>query len=409
MNTFELEITNDPSTNGAQTPVDDYLYRLLEDAKQGFKTFQWETVEGEKPSYPSFKILDTEKGLLSELCRTVVSDTFVRYSLSTIDTSNGSVLYRYIELLAPEATESPLGELYIMRTEYLMAQEDEALAAEKTIDGDNVTVTNSFIDALIEDAQSPNPYVQFERCADGFVVESFGISESTITLTKDFESDDEVQFTIKMANGNFEVLRCTEKSRLSDTDAELHRLYSILDELVPLVTTDDALIDAKRYIEEMRYREMRNRIMCRAKTPTISEESPPEGAILIYDIFESISEPATVKMFLDAVSLQRGPLSEPAYKRLKTLAQNVFGIIRNVKRRPQNCIFKSRNLVKAYYCGTEIKSKHARFSSALSTVANCYITWPAEIYGLTPVTGDTTIMMKCATLILMAILSEELP
>ncbi len=395
MNEIQLQLTNDPNAlNANQTPVDAYIGKLLADAKSGFKSTTWELIPTKIPCSPAFVIHDKHAGLVSELLREPTPGKFVKYSLSTKDAKNGSAIYSATELVCPKSGDSELGDLYILRTNFVKQQKmDDSVieTVKKSTDVVDTQTTDAFIDALTRAIKGPRKSIWFERKDNRFVVESFGVSESTIILEQVYRTDTEAQYRISMTKpDNTLILSCTETSKNGNDVAELRHLYHLLDRELPLVSTDMGTKDVAYFIEARAFDDFFDRILDDS-IPAIctTEDASSENAVLIYDIFEGVSEANVVRHFLDEVKLRRGPMSEPEYKRLKALAQSVFSIMRNVHKNPDVVL-------------------NAGFHSSITKIAHSYTTWPRDIFGETPVMSEGTIANRCAVLILAAILADQI-
>ncbi len=412
MTELTLELTNDTAAVSGKTPVDQYVESLLADAKAGFRKYQWEMIPTDTPSSPAFKIFNAEEGITSELHRTTTNDS-IKYMLTATNAKDGSVVYSAVEWFSVGHDDSVLGELYILRTNYIMEQEDLALGLSTSIDGvdpkDDAALTNDFIDALIQDFEGKRRSIYFERRGEGFVVDSFGISESVITLTKEWEDTVSAHFFIKVEkpDGTL-VLSCGETSKHDDDEAEVRKLYRLLDEKLPIVTTDDASVDVRRFIEGKAFDAFFERVIEYAIPSTATVEKKPEnGAVLIHDIFESVSEAATIRQLLGEIRLRKGPLSEPEYKRLKSLAQSVFTIARNTRRAPNGSVFTGR-VIPVAYDSSGLASRRVKFAASISHIVNAYTTWHVDVFGQDPAMNEGCVMTKTAVLILAAILADQL-
>ena len=131
-----------------------------------------------------------------------------------------------------------------------------------------------------------------------------------------------------------------------------------------------------------------------------------EGKVLIYDLFTSVCETTVIRQFLDEVAIRKGPLSEPRYKQLKSLAQSVFTIIRNTNRRPNGYVFTTRAVPVAESNG--LASRAVKWSSNLSRIANAYVSWGIELVGQDPAAGEGRTSNKLAVLVLAAILADHI-
>ncbi len=395
MREIQIQLTNDHNAHtGEQTPVDTYIGKLLADAKSGFKETMWETIPTKVPCSPTYKICDVDAGYVSELSR-LPAGKFVKYALTTTEIESGRTIYSAIEWICQKSKESTLGDLYTLRCDFLMQQENDTKVIktlENATEIANAQLTNEFIDALTRAVQGPRKSIWFERQGNDFVVDSFGISESTITVKQDWRTDTDAQYSIKMLkpDGTL-ILSCIETSKNGDNEAELRHLYHLLDRELPLVSTDVGAKDVAYFIEARAFDSFFDRILEDA-IPAIctTKDASSENAVLIYDIFEGVSEANTIRHFLDEVKLRRGPMSEPEYKRLKEMAQAVFRIMRNVHKNPAVV-------------------PNTGFHSSIARIANSYTSWAHDVFGENPVMSEATIANRCAVLILAAILADQIP
>jgi hypothetical protein len=167
-------------------------------------------------------------------------------------------------------------------------------------------------------------------------------------------------------------------------------------------------VDIQRFVENKKFDKFYDRVVQHAipEMHTI-DTTPPEHAVLIYDIFENVSEPRVIQQFWDEISIRRGPLSDREYKRLKALAQSVFTIIRNTHRCPNGRVFTTRAVPVADE-KPGFASRGVKWSASLSRIANAYTLW-GDVVGQNPAIGEARAMNKVAVLILTAILADQLP
>ncbi len=383
------------------TPVDNYVQELVAAGTQN----AWTYIPDGTPGLPCFRFEDRAKNLIVTLVCEAETAEHSQYRLEATNTESKTEM-QSVEWLAA-GKSGPLRTLYAM---LWRAQQD----AQKTvkdnvgIDSDaDITLTNQFIDALLQDVQGKRNDIHFEREGDAFVSDGFGHSESTITLTKEWENAESAQFLIKVEkpDGTL-VLSCAETSRHSNDEAELRLLYRLLDEKVPMVTIDGATIDVQRFIENKAFDKCLDRII-RHAIPEMSkvDTTPPEHAILIYDIFESVSEPRVIQRFLDEISIRKKGISASMYSRLKSLSKSVFNIIRNTRRCPNGYVFTTQAIPVA--CDPGLASRGLKWSASLSRIANAYTLW-GDVVGQSPAIGEAHAMNKLAVLILTAVLSDQL-
>lgn len=266
-----------------------------------------------------------------------------------------------------------------------------------------------FVDALIRDAQGLRTDMHFVRTKNGFFVESFGISESCLTLSKEWSDESSARFILKVEKPDgTPVLSCTETSKDFDNEAELRKLYGLLDEKLPVTAPHDVAQDMCRFVEKKAFDTFFDGVLTHG-TPIVAPIDPntDEDKVLIYDIFYGIGEASVIRHFLDEIAIRKGPLSEPEYKRYKALAQSAVAMIRNTTRHPNGMFFNG--LTVPFTCDSPgTPSCQARFASSISRIANAFTTWPHDIFGDTPATSEAQIAHRCAVLILAAILADQI-
>lgn len=401
MNTHELEIQIS-SANCDDTPVDQYAQSL---AQAGAKN-KWCWCSEGPGGLSGFRLDDTENGFITTLVCEAETEHYSQYCLEAKN-HEGATEMRSVEWVA-SGNPCLLRTLYTALVGAMQAAADR-VAKDKEVDPeDDITMTNAFVDALIRDVQGNRHRVHFVRKGDGFIEYSFGISESVITLTKEWEDAERAHFFIKMKkpDGTL-VLSMGETSSNSDDEAELRRLFHLLDEQLPVVTVDAASEDVRRYVESSTMDTFFDRLLecAQPELPAI-DPIDAEGKVLIYDLFTSVCETTVIRQFLDEVAIRKGPLSDPRYKQLKSLAQSVFTIIRNVRREPNGRVFTTRAIAVAYEPG--LASRGVMWTSSLSHIANSYVTWGHELVTRSPASGEGRTNNKLAVLILAAVLSDQL-
>ena len=385
-----------------ETPVDDYVQELVTAGTQN----PWTYVPDGAAGLPCFRLEDKDRKLITLLVCEAETAEYCQYRLEATNTA-GETEMRSVEWLAA-GKSGPLSELYAALWQ---AHQDAqtAVNGDTGIDPDaDITLTNQFIDALLQDVQGKRNDIYFERTGNGFCASNFGHSESTITLTKEWEDAESSQFLIKVEklDGTL-LLSCAETSKHTNDEAELRLLYRLLDEKIPIVSIDEGTEDIQRFVENKKFDKFFDCVaQCAMPKMSKLDTVPPEHAVLIYDVFESVSEPRVIQQFLDEVSIRRGPLSDREYKRLKTLAQGVFIIIRNTNRCPNGRIFAVRTVPVAY--AMPGLASRVRWSANLSRIANAYTLW-GDVVGQNPAIGEARAMNKVAVLILTAVLADQLP
>ncbi len=242
MKHIEIELTNNLESIGSQTPVDAYVERLLTDAKNGFRVFQWTSAPASNPHWLGFEVYDEEDGLLSQLDKRKAPDGYERYTMTTSKIIDGTMVYSAAELTSEDCSDSLLAELYRLCVEH---EDTETVSADENL-------TNAFVDALIQSILHEQNCVHFERCANGFVARGFGVSKCNIHVTEDWSDETSAQYTMKVVkpDGTL-IMSCAETSKHSDGEAEVRKLYEMLDATVPLTSTDEALEDIKAFIEKV--------------------------------------------------------------------------------------------------------------------------------------------------------------
>lgn len=402
MNDFELEIQIG-NTSCDETPVDNLIQELIAAGANS----KWAYHPDGAAGLPCFRLDDKERGLVITLVCEAQTEQYCQYCLEAKN-AGGSTKMRSVEWVAAGNSGS-LHMLYSILSKAIQDASDRVTEDMSDDPNDDSALTDEFIDALLKDVQGNRRQIHFIRQGDDFVADSFGVSESIITLSKDWADDISTQFSIKLEKPNGDlILSCAETSKNTDEDAELRKLYQLLDESLPIVTTDIATKDVRYFIEGKAFDSFFDRVLQYA-LPEVAPIEPDdaEGKVLIYDIFYGVGESAVIRQFLDEVAIRKGPLSEPDYKRLKALAQSVFTIIRNTHRNPNGRIFTGR-AVSVAYDKPGLASRGVRFSSCISRIANAYTTWPTDIAGKHPTMSEGRVMNKVATLILAAILADQI-
>ena len=401
MNTHELEIQIS-SANCDDTPVDQYVQSL---AQTGAKN-QWQWCSEGPGGFSGFRLDDTKNGFITTLVCEAETENYSQYCLEAKN-HEGATELRSVEWVAA-GNPCLLRTLYNTLVDAMQDAADRVTKDEKVDPEDDITLTNAFVDALIRDVQGERHRVHFIRKGDGFFADSFGISESAITLTKEWSDEESDRFFIKLEkpDGTL-VLSMGETSKHTDDEAELRKLYQLLDQQLPIVTVDTATEDVRRYVETSTLDTFFDRVLecAQQKLPAV-DPIDAEGKILIYDLFNSVCETTVIRQFLDEVTIRRGPLSEPRYKQLKSLAQSVFTIIRNIRREPNGRVFTTKAIPVA--CEPGLASRAVKWTSTLSYIANSYVSWGYELVTLAPASGEGRTNHKLAVLILAAVLSDQL-
>lgn len=401
MSQHELEIQIS-SANCDDTPVDQYVQSL---AQAGAKN-KWQWCSEGPGGFSGFRLDDTENGFITTLVCEAETEHYSQYCLEAKN-HDGATEMRSVEWVAA-GNPCLLRTLYTTLVDAMQNAADGMTDKEEIDPEDDITLTNAFVDALIRDVQGERHRVQFIRKGDGFFADSFGISESAITLTKEWSDEESDRFFIKLEkpDGTL-VLSMAETSRRHNSEAELRNLYQLLDKQLPIVTVDTASEDVRRYIESSTMDAFFDRVLecAQPELPAI-DPVDAEGKVLIYDLFTSVCETTVIRQFLDEVSIRKGPLSEPRYKQLKSLAQSVFTIIRNTNRRPNGYVFTTRAVPVAESNG--LASRAVKWSSNLSRIANAYVSWGIELVGQDPAAGEGRTSNKLAVLVLAAILADHI-
>lgn len=385
-----------------ETPVDNYVQELVAAGTQN----PWAYLPNGAAGLPCFRLEDKKRQFITVLVCEAETAEYCQYRLEATN-ADGETEMRSVEWIAA-SNSGPLRTLY---TTLWQAQQN-AQAAVKDDEGvdpdDDINMTNRFIDALLQDIQGKRHDIHFERRGDDFVATSFGCSESTITVTKEWEDEESGRFLIKMEkpDGTL-VLSCAETSKHSDDEAEVRMLYRLLDETVPIVTIDEGTTDVQRFVENKAFDKFFDCVVQHAipEMHTIND-APTEHAVLIYDIFECVSEPRVVQQFLDEISIRRNGISASECSRLKSLAKSVFNIFRNTHRCPNGHVFTGRAI--PTYDNPGLANRGLNWSASLSRIANAYTLW-GDVVGQNPAIGEARAMNKVAVLILTAILADQLP
>lgn len=403
MKNFELEIQmgNHPT----ETPVENLIHELTAAGTKNPWTYCSDCGAGR----PGFRLDDKQSRLVITLVAEAETEQYCQYCLQAINPESSEMEMRSVEWLAAGNT-GPLRTLYDVLSQALMDTMDEEAKCEEIEPEDDSSMTDAFINALIQDAQGDRHKVFFIRKGDGFFADGFGISESVITLVKEYEDDTSARFFFKMEKQDGTVIvSCAETSRNSDSEAELRKLYNLLNKQVPIVTVDTAQADIRRFVEKSNFDSFYEKVLTYAQPelPAI-EPMDVEGKILIHDLFNSVSETAVIRQFLDEIVMRRGPIGEQDMLRLKSLAKSVFTIIRQVHRKPNGRVFITHG-IPVSFDKPGLASRGVRWSSNLQRISNSYTNWSQELVGSDPAIGEGRAMHKVAVLVLTAVLADQLP
>jgi hypothetical protein len=404
MNNFELEIQQ--GTHPTETPVDNLIRELTAAGTQNPWTYCSDCGAG----HPGFRLEDKQSRLIITLVAEAETEQYCQYCLQAINPESSEMEMRSVEWLAA-GNDGPLHALYDVLSQALTDTMDAA-AEDKGIDPkDDASLTDAFINALIQDAQGDRHKVFFIRKGDGFFADGFGISESIITLVKEYEDAASARFFFKMEkqDGTL-IVSCAETSRNDDDEAELRKLYTLLDKQVPTVTVDTAQEDIRRFVEKSAFDSFYERILkyAQPELPAI-KSADVEGKILIHDLFCSVCETTVIRQFLDEIAMRRGPIGEQEMLRLKSLAKSVFAIIRQVHRKPNGRIFTTHAIPVAFDNNPGPASRGLRWSSNLQRISNSYTNWRQELVGSDPAIGEGRAAQKVAVLVLTAVLADQIP
>lgn len=402
MKNFELEIQmgNHPT----ETPVDNLIQSLTAAGTQK----PWKYCSDCGTGRPGFRLEDEQNKLVITLVAEAETEQYCQYCLQAINPENSEMELRSVEWIAA-GNDGPLHALYDVLSQALMDTMDAAAENEGIDPKDDTSLTDAFINALIQDAQGDRHKVFFIRKGDGFFADGFGISESVITLVKEYEDDTSARFFFKMEKQDGTIIvSCAETSRNNDDEAELRKLYNLLDKQVPIVTVDEATEDIRRFVEKSTFDSFYEKVLTYAQPelPAI-EPMDVDGKILVHDLFNSVSETAVIRQFLDEIAMRKGPIGEQEMLRLKSLAKSVFAIIRQVHRKPNGRVFMTRGIPVAY--DKPGLASRVRWSSNLQRIANSYITWKHDLVTRDSAIGEGRAVQKTAVLVLTALLADQLP
>lgn len=409
---LEIQITTDANAAiGKLNPCESYAAQILEDAKAGFQNFRWDTIPNdERPYLPTFKIFDETAGLVTELSRTDNTGKFARYTMTTTKVADGSVVYSSMEMVTVDEPDSVLRDIYQRRAEYVMKQESDAAPERGPIDPeDDSSIVDYFVQALLQDARARTPSLHYSRQPDdSFICESFGISETRIILTKEYETEhsDRYKVSLEYPDGS-EVIACTAVAKL-DVESELRELYKLVSQQYPETYKDIAVRDAERFICNMRYQNMLDRVLANAITPVKTDAPPDEGRWLVMDIIKAAPSPRVIaRHLIDELNKRYGVISESECLRIRELVESTINSITHLKREPNGFTFTGRGIPVARDKDNR-PSRDCRWSSCLSRVANSWTTWPADVYGADVDMNNKTVLTRISTLVVAAVLCEEL-
>ena len=409
---LEIQITTDANAAiGKLNPCESYAAQILEDAKAGFQNFRWDTIPNdERPYLPTFKIFDETAGLVTELSRTDNTGKFARYTMTTTKVADGNVVYSSMEMVTVDEPDSVLRDIYQRRAEYVMRQEVDAAPEREPIDPeDDSSIVDYFVQALLQDARARTHSLHYSRQPDdSFICESFGISETRIILTKEYETDhsDRYKVSLEYPDGS-EVISCTTVAQL-DVESELRELYALVSQQYPETYKDIAVKDAERFICNMRYQNMLDRVLANAITSVKTEAPPAEGRWLVMDIIKAAPSPRVIaRHLIDELNKRYGVIPESECLRIRELVESTINSITHLKREPNGFTFTGRGIPVARDKDNR-PSRDCRWSSCLSRVANSWTTWPADVYGTDVDMNSKTVLTRISTLVVAAVLCEEL-
>ena len=409
---LEIQITTDANAAiGKLNPCESYAAQILEDAKAGFQNFRWDTIPNdERPYLPTFKIFDETAGLVTELSRTDNTGKFARYTMTTTKVADGNVVYSSMEMVTVDEPDSVLRDIYQRRAEYVMRQEVDAAPEREPIDPeDDSSIVDYFVQALLQDARARTHSLHYSRQPDdSFICESFGISETRIILTKEYETDhsDRYKVSLEYPDGS-EVIACTTVAQL-DVESELRELYALVSQQYPETYKDIAVKDAERFICNMRYQNMLDRVLANAITSVKTEAPPAEGRWLVMDIIKAAPSPRVIaRHLIDELNKRYGVIPESECLRIRELVESTINSITHLKREPNGFTFTGRGIPVARDKDNR-PSRDCRWSSCLSRVANSWTTWPADVYGTDVDMNSKTVLTRISTLVVAAVLCEEL-
>ncbi len=411
---LEIQITNsvDAADNsiGKLNPCESYAAQILEDAKAGFRKYHWDAIPcDERPYSPTFRITDDAAGLVTEVSRTDNTGKLVRYTMTT-KASDGSVVYSAMEMVTATENDSVLRDIYLRSADYIMEEKVNGETYREPIDPeDDSSIVDDFVQALLQDARARTPSLAYSRQPDdSFVCDSFGISETRIILKKDFETDHNDQYTVSLEypDGS-EVISCTEASELN-TASDLRELYNLVSQQYPETYQDLAVKDAERFICNMRYQKMLDRVLTYAIEPIKSDAHPGEGRWLVMDIIKAAPSPRVIaRHLIDELNRRQGVLPESESIRIRELVESTINSIVHLKREPNGLTFTGRGVPMAHDKENR-PVRSCRWSSCLSRVANSWTTWPADVYGADVDMNSKTVLTRIATLIIASVLCDQL-
>lgn len=411
---LEIQITNSvdavDNSIGKPNPCESYAAQILEDAKAGFRKYHWDAIPcDERPYSPTFRITDDAAGLVTEVSRTDNTGKLVRYTMTT-KTADGSVVYSAMEMVTATENDSVLRDIYLRSADYIMEKKTPGEADREPIDPeDDSSIVDYFVQALLQDARARTPSLHYSRqLDDSFICESFGISETRIVLKKDFETNHNDQHTVSLEypDGS-EVISCTEASELN-TESDLRELYNLVSQQYPETYQDIAVKDAERFICNMRYQKMLDSVLTYAIEPIKSDAPPGEGRWLVMDIIKAAPSPRVIaRHLIDELNRRQGVLPESESVRIRELVESTINSIAHLKREPNGFIFKGRGVPMAHDKENR-PVRSCRWSSCLSRVANSWTTWPADVYGADVDMNSKTVLTRIATLIVAAVLCDQL-
>ena len=410
---LEVQITSDPNAEiGKLNPAEAYTAQIWEDAKEGFRRFRWELMPNEESNNsPAFKIFDEAEGLVSVLTCSNSADKYIKYAMTTA-ASNGSVAYNSVEMVSHDTEESVLGDLYMLRANYLMEQEDHDSMAvdemEPIAPEDDSSIVDNFVQALLQDAHAHTPKLHYTRQDDTtFVCESFGICETKIVLKKMLETDhsDTYKVSLEELSGT-EVLSSLEVSEL-DVDSDLRELYQLIEQRYPETDKDLIIEDVERFISQMDYQHFLDIALTNAIPIEHTDAISTDKRWLVMDIIKAAPPRVVARTLMEEIIMRKGALPSEESERIRQLVESTIGVISAVRRKPNGFTFTNRGIAIAQDSGSPA-ANNIPFTSIICA-ANSWTTWPADVFGIEVDMNNKTTLVRCAVLLLATILAKQLP
>ena len=151
-----------------------------------------------------------------------------------------------------------------------------------------------------------------------------------------------------------------------------------------------------------------DRVLAYAIEPIKSDAPPGEGCWLVMDIIKAAPSARVIaRHLIDELNRRQGVLPPSEEMRIRQLVESTVNSIIHMKREPNGFTFTGRGVPMAHDQNNR-PVRDCRWSSSLSRTANSWTTWPADVYGSDVDMNSKTVLTRIATLIVAAVLCDQL-